>query len=175
MRRAGCGHRARGCRPAGRSRWTARGSLRGTGQVGGPAGSRWPSHPPEPRPDSNSPLLSRDPEADPLLCFLSFSFSPAHPPHSMELCFVFIRKTSHAHTEKTVCYLPGRAGGRTAPGAQWGVYAGGWILLLTRQTSAGTCPVLAGPSEAPGSQNRALEAPGPSVVCRQEGAAATGG
>lgn len=52
---------------------------------------------------------------------------------------------------------------------------GGWILLLTRQTPAGTCPALSGPSEGPGSHNRALEAPGPAVVCRQEGAATTRG
>lgn len=73
------------------------------------------------------PQFPRSPgtEADGLSYFLPFSFSPApHTPPSMGLCFVFIRKTSHAHIEKNVCYLPERAGGHTAPGPQQGVHVG---------------------------------------------------
>lgn len=57
VRQAGCDHRARGCHPAGHSRWMARGSLQGMEAGGGPAGRRWSSRPPKPRPYPNSPVL----------------------------------------------------------------------------------------------------------------------
>lgn len=97
-RQGGCGRRARGCRPAGRSRWRTRGSLQEKGQVRGPQAGVHPAVPLAESPTNLSsipegaaatvgpgsgleptplPLCSPGtPEADVSYFFISFSPTP---------------------------------------------------------------------------------------------------